>query len=387
MPGPSKPILPWPVLGVGVLVAIGAAVIAFVQPDLGGGGGGSSSPTPAPTATLGPISGTIGYITPEGNFALMDGNGGHQQTLTSDGVAKSFVWAPDGSVAAVEVATGSQTGVRGVRPDGSVSFNLQRASGPLWSPDGKRLAFTGENAVNVYDAAGALERTFDSAVRPTWSPDGNSIAFLKLAADGKAVPVIGDLATGEETPLAQGIEATEPVYPIAWHPAGSVIAYRNHLYEPSTGNVTELPGTAIFWSPNGKTLLIAKDYSPSDRATPGLLLDAAEGFKTIIGLSIRPSAEDIPAQLFIQKWTAWTHDGRYLFYLDPEQDRNFVRIYDTQMVTQDRHANIAGERPDISPDGKAAAFMYQGKVWVVPMDVSALAAVASGGYPAWRPGP
>src|SRR5574341_782264 len=101
----NKPILPWPVLAVGAVIAGVAVVVALL---VGGSGNGdiASTPSPSPTATLGPVAGTIGYITPDGNFALMDGHGGNQQVLTSDGAAKSFAWSPDGSIAAIEMGAG-----------------------------------------------------------------------------------------------------------------------------------------------------------------------------------------------------------------------------------------------------------------------------------------
>lgn len=398
----SKPILPWPVLALGVAAAAAAVVVALIYGGGGNGGNVGGSPTPAPTPTLPPITGTIGYITPDGNFALMDADGANQRVLTSDGLAKSFAWSPDGSVAALEVASGTAARVRGIRPDGSVAFDIEGGSKPLWSSGGEELAVEVGNSVAVYDASGNALRVFESATLPTWSPDGASVAFLKLGADGKAVPVIGELSTGTESPLAADIEPADPVFPIASHPSGGIIAYRNRLYEPATGATTDLPGTAVYWSPNGRTLLAAGEFVPAYRATPGLILDATQGLKQTIGLDIRPSAEDIPAQLFIQKWTEWTPDGRYLLYMDPEPGRERIRIYDTEAIRQDSRRNIAGERPDISLnarvqvsdrrqddpyEGLTVTFMHEGKVWVFPLDGRALVAVAEGGYPAWQPTP
>ncbi len=401
-PRGSKPILPWPVLIVGVSAAGIALLLAFIAGDWSDGDGTpQGSPTQAPTRTLPPIEGRLGYITPDGNFALIDASGGNQRVVTSDGTAKFLAWSPDGLVAAVEFGAGAEAHVAGVRPeDGSFAFDIAGAAQPLWSPPGDRLVVVQGDSLAVYDASGTQVRVFESGTLPTWSPDGASLAFLKVPDDGKALPIIGDLATGQERPLADGIEPAAPVYPIAWHPHGTVIGYRNRLYDLTTGITTDLPGTAVFWSPNGRSLLVAGQFVPSDNATPGLILDATQNFKQTIGLLIRPSAQDIPAQLFIQKWTKWTPDGRYLLYLDPDPGRETIRRYDTQEpVSQDWNRNVAGERPDISESarlssfgpqapygGLVATFMYQGKVWVNPLNHAALVAVAEGGYPAWRPG-
>ncbi len=352
-----------------------------------GGGGGDSTPSPSPSPSPKPLTatGTIGYITPQGDFALMDANGSNQRALTQDGGVAAFSWSPDGTAAALELGIGSTAHVRVIKPDGSSKFELD-GSEALWSPAGDRLALKQGSGIGIADRNGNPERVFEDGARPAWAPDGTRLAFIKLDTDGTGVPVIGDIATGTETPLSAGIEAAPPDYPIAWHPAGTVIAHQNKLYEPATGTTRDLPGTAVEWAPDGRTLLVSGVYSERDGGSPGLLLDVAQDFKNTIGLLIRLSAEDIPAQLFIQKWTDWTPDGRFLVYLDPEPQRERVRLYDTVSLTQQPFKNIAGERPDVSPDGTHVAWMLRGQVWVFPLDASTLLPVADGGFPAWQPG-
>jgi Tol biopolymer transport system component len=225
------------------------------------------------------VAGTIGYITPDGNFGLMDGNGGNQGSVTSDGTAKAFAWSPEGP-------RGSRTRrwaryVSVVRPDGAVA-DIAGGSAPLWSPGGDRLAVSLDGSVALYDASGNVLRVFDTATRPAWSPDGTLLAFLKVGANGKAVPVVGQVSTGQEAPLDPNIEPADPLFPIAWHPSGSIIAYSTKLYEPATGRTVDLPGRAVYWSPDGRRLLVAGVFNP------GTVLRWAHsgldsGFKQIIG--------------------------------------------------------------------------------------------------------
>jgi TolB protein len=72
---------------------------------------------------------------------------------------------------------------------------------PAWSPDGTRIAVTGQDAdsvaIYVFDAAGggqaASDIPFDSPDHPPfylyWSPDGRQIAFLTTEPDGIALRV------------------------------------------------------------------------------------------------------------------------------------------------------------------------------------------------------
>jgi hypothetical protein len=116
------------------------------------------------------------------------------------------------------------------------------------------------------------------------------------------------------------------------------------------------------------------------------LLDATQGLKEVIGLELPPSAEGVPGWDFIQSWTAWSPNGRYLVYMDPTVTRERVRRYDTMQATQEIYRNIKGERPKISPDGSVIAFMDAGKVWMLPFDGSWLNPVMDGGWPAWVAG-
>jgi dipeptidyl aminopeptidase/acylaminoacyl peptidase len=75
---------------------------------------------------------------------------------------------------------------------------------PLWSPDGKQIAFTSgrgdHSLIGLYDAAADslryLDPSTDFDLYPAWSPDGRNIAFVRIPSNGLR-PVREARRTGE----------------------------------------------------------------------------------------------------------------------------------------------------------------------------------------------
>jgi Tol biopolymer transport system component len=61
------------------------------------------------------------------------------------------------------------------------SFHGAEGGGPVWSPDGEKIAFYDYGAINVINADGSGRRSITNTELiegfPTWSPDGEKIAF------------------------------------------------------------------------------------------------------------------------------------------------------------------------------------------------------------------
>lgn len=169
-----------------------------------------------------------------------------------------------------------------VRPDGSGLRQLTHPqvrqgyggdSGPVWSPDGRRLAFARDLPawgadqfhVGLIRANGRGERALTAGpydVMPAWAPDSSRLAFVRL--------VVGDAVTlssiysltlaGSATELIGGGADVSP----AWSPDGRTIAFarlidgKAQLYvadaDGSGAHALGIAGTQPAWSPDGRRL-------------------------------------------------------------------------------------------------------------------------------------
>ena len=153
--------------------------------------------------------------------------------------------SPDGKRLLYAAGTWTATRLTVSAPDGSnpqqVTDGSSFAWNSHWSPDGKRIAFTGRDpngraAVFVMNANGSEPRQITRltpeqgrAQWPVWSPDGRRLAIQANSNEPKSHSChvwIVDLSTGEARKLAAHDQPYLDETP-AWFPDGQRIAFQS----------------------------------------------------------------------------------------------------------------------------------------------------------------
>jgi TolB protein len=184
-----------------------------------------------------------------------------------------------------------------VRPDGTGLRQVTRPqvrqgyggdSGPVWSPNGRRLAFERDLPewgvdrfqVHVIRANGRDERTLTAGpydVMPTWSPDSRRLAFVRLViGDAVTISTIYEVTlSGQTSELVAGDADVSP----AWSPDGRQLAFtrlvgtRPQLFVADASGSGVRPigiaGAQPAWSPDSRRLAFVSYADANGRTCVG----------------------------------------------------------------------------------------------------------------------
>jgi Tol biopolymer transport system component len=199
---------------------------------------------------------------------------------------------------------------------------------PIWSPDGKYIAFGCYYSRGVYDdvypqdgyeicvaqADGTEYRRLTANDRkdaqPAWSPDGKQIAFVSSGFEGKVFSDTIMLINPDGSGLVKVVDGQGPP---AWSPDGKYIAYSN-----AGGNV------AIVDLDNGKSISLS---------TSG---DGSYDFRPV-----------------------WSPDGKHIAFESSRDGHDEIYVITIDGTGQTRLTNdlLQKSRPVWSPDGERIAFL------------------------------
>jgi TolB protein len=170
--------------------------------------------------------------------------------------------------------------------------NRANDESPVWSPDGKRIAFVSDRdggnrqlyVMDTDDYQAEPLTTSDNvtdAALPEWSPDGKYIAFVQSTDQGGTDISILNIETGEME------------------------------------NITQNPGqvdTAPAWSPDGKRMLFQSERSGNNDI---FVMNIGEGFSGLDNLTEHPANDTLPC---------WSPDGEYIVFQSNRDGNNSLYV-------------------------------------------------------------
>jgi Tol biopolymer transport system component len=229
---------------------------------------GAANRTGIPRAVLSTLHGRIAYSTRRGDIWVMNANGSHRRRITRSGRGFDFdpSFSPDGRSIVFRTSRGRYArDIRSIGLEGIFVVavrtrrerQIQPHTGglfPVWSPDGRRIAFSGvryegstQDTIQLMnpDGSGLVDLGAPGECA-TWSPDSSKLMYCSHPGDGNWAVWIMD---------ADGNNRHQLTHPRLIPPAGA------H---------GDAPGA---WSPDGKQIV----YSSEVRGDRELFLTNADG--------------------------------------------------------------------------------------------------------------
>jgi len=195
---------------------------------------------------------------------VMNENGSNVKRLTDNNLfERNPVWSPDGKLIAFTTDVDADPEIKQhdiiiMDADGGNHRNLTnhpaKDEGASWSPDGQHIAFTsnrsGRDEIHIIDiTSDNIEQLTDSkgiqgsANDPCWSPDGRYIAYEQQSKVLRATIYLIDVQTQKTSPLIQPVLNMRRNRP-RWSPDGKYIMFHVISFEKVVADID--PNKPVF---------------------------------------------------------------------------------------------------------------------------------------------
>ena len=278
--------------------------------------------------------------------------------------------------------------------------NTQSDSGPVWSPDGTKIAFvserTGDEEIYAMNADGTnpvqLTRRGVHDFGPArWSPDGTKIVFMSSPTGENEIYVVN----ADGTNLVRLTQNDDPDGSPAWSPDGTKIVFVSHRDGDDEIYVVNADGTNLVrltqnagaggspaWSPDGTKIVFVSHRDGDDE----IYVMNADGTNPV-RLTQNAGAGESPA---------WSPDGTKIVFVSHRDGDNEIYVMNADGTNLARLTQNAGNDldPAWSPDGAKIAFMSyrrtgDNEIYVMNADGTNLVRLTQNaghdGSPVWSP--
>lgn len=167
---------------------------------------------------------------------IMAADGSHVEKITDlSGDNIQPVWSPDGKwLAFIGGVWLQDQKISLINLDDKTTKELpvdQSFIGSLaWSPDGTRIAYYSDEiyAIDVNDGSTQQITSGDYASFPSWSPDGQQIAFIGTASGTEEIWIMPVNGNGKH-PVSEGkSQYSGQFYNLNWSPDGSILVFETN---------------------------------------------------------------------------------------------------------------------------------------------------------------